>query len=421
MLVEKSEIYAGIIEAPPSKSYTHRAYAIAALAEGDSKIINPLFSGDTNATLSACKAFGIHAERSKNSIMIKGCAGKLKKPAKEIDVENSGTTLRLFTAIASLDEKATLTGDDSIKQRPMQPLLDALNSLGARCISFNEGRAPVVVEGKLKGGKAELPGTISSQFVSAVLIASPYAEKEVELRIKGALVSRPYVDITIDMMQNFGASVQNKGYENFLIENSIYKAREYKIEGDYSSASYFLALAAIKNTKITIKNLRKDSMQGDKKIVEILKDMGADVKQKSEEIIMNGAKKLEGIEVNLKDAPDLLPTIAALACKAKGETVINGVAHARFKETDRIAACAEEFRKFGAEIEEKEDGLVIKGSKNLKGAKVDAYKDHRMAMALSILALDAEGETEINDAESVKISFSEFFDILKGLGARMKK
>lgn len=417
MIIKKSGIEEGVITAPPSKSYTHRAYATAALAQGDSKIINPLFSGDTNATLNACKAFGIEAEKSGNNIMIKGCAGKLKKPEKEIDVENSGTTLRLFTAIAALDEKATLTGDESIKQRPMQPLLDALNSLGAKCISLNNGRAPVAVEGKLKGGKAELSGSISSQFVSAILIASPYAEKEVELKIKGSLVSKPYVDVTLEMMRNFGAKAENKNYGKFLIKKGVYRAKDYRIEGDYSSSSYFLALAAIKNTKIIVKNLIKESRQGDKKIVDILKEMGADVKQKSDEILVNGAKKLEGIEVNLKDAPDLLPTVAALACKASGKTVIRGVAHARFKETDRLAACANEFRKFGAEIEEREDGLVIKRSRALKGAKVDSYKDHRMAMALSILALDAEGETEIKDAESVNISFPEFFGMLKSLGA----
>lgn len=422
MIVKKSEIGEGIVTAPPSKSYTHRAYAIAGLAQGNSRIIAPLLAGDTNASLKACEAFGVKIEKNeeRKEVLIKGSAGKLKKPESEIDVENSGTTLRLFTAIASLDEKTVLTGDESIRQRPMQPLLDALNSLGATCVSLNSGRAPVVVEGKLKGGRAELPGTISSQFVSALLIASPYAEKEIELRIKGDLVSKPYVDVTIDMMRNFGAEVDNENYEKFLIKKGVYKAKDYKIEGDYSSSSYFLALAAIKNTRITVKNLRKNSKQGDRKIVEILKEMGANIRQKSEEVIADGAKKLEGIEANLNDTPDLLPTVAALACKAEGTTTIRGVAHARFKETDRISACANEFRKLGAKIEEKEDGLVIKGAEKLEGAKVDSYKDHRMAMALSILALDAEGDTEIKDAEFVNISFPEFFDMIKNLGAIIK-
>jgi len=422
MIIKKSEIEEGVITAPPSKSYTHRAYAIAALAQGNSRIIAPLLAGDTNASLKACEAFGIETEKNekRKEVLIKGSSGKLKKPEKEIDVENSGTTLRLFTAIATLDEKAVLTGDESIKQRPMQPLLDALNSLGARCISLNEGRAPVAVEGKLKGGSAELPGAISSQFVSAILIASPYAEKEVELRIKGTLVSKPYVGVTLEMMKSFGVKTGNEDYERFLIKNGAYKAREYKIEGDYSSSSYFLALAAIKNAKIRVKNLRKDSMQGDRRIVEILREMGVDIEQKGKEVTVDGAEKLEGVEVSLSDAPDLLPTVAALACKAHGKTVIKEVAHARFKETDRIAACANEFKKFGAEVEERDDGLIIKGTEKLKGVKADSYKDHRMAMALSILAIDAEGETEIKDAESVNISFPEFFGILKSLGAKMQ-
>lgn len=428
--IEKSEIKSGMeIEAPPSKSITHRAFALAMLAKGASRIINPLIAEDTLATINACEAFGAEIEgkkekhdRDKKVFTVHGTGGELKKPEREIDVKNSGTTLRLFSAIAALDEEALLTGDESIRQRPMQALINALNSLGAEARSLNKnGKAPVLVKGKLKGGRASISGAISSQFISALLIASTYAEKTTEITIKDELVSKPYVDITLRAMHDFGVKAENQDYKRFIIEPGKYKARDYVIEGDYSSASFFLALAAIKRINLKIKNLRKDSLQGDKRIIDILEKMGAKIERTKDYVLVKGEeiKELESTEISLKDNPDLLPVIAMLACFANGETVIKEAAHARFKESDRIKSCTEELAKLGAEIKELKDGVEINGKKELKGATVNSHGDHRIAMALAIAATEAEGRSEIINAESVKISFPEFFENLKRLGARI--
>ncbi|MDI6655284.1 MAG: 3-phosphoshikimate 1-carboxyvinyltransferase, partial [Candidatus Hydrothermarchaeota archaeon] len=235
------------------------------------------------------------------------------------------------------------------------------------------------------------------------------------------LKSRPYIDLTLDIMEKFGVKVENKNYREFFIKaGQKYRGREYEIEGDYSSASYFLALAAMTHSEITVKNLFKKSKQGDRKLLDILKKMGAEVTVRDREVTVKGAK-LQGIRADLGDAPDLLPAVAALACKARGKTVIKNVEHARFKESDRIAACSSELSKFGVDIEEKKDGLVIYGTGRLTGARVNStdklgMADHRMAMALAVAGLAAEGETSIENAECVEISFPDFFNILRSLG-----
>ncbi|MFQ5800169.1 MAG: 3-phosphoshikimate 1-carboxyvinyltransferase [Candidatus Hydrothermarchaeales archaeon] len=422
VIVKSSDIRDFTFAAPPSKSYTHRAYAIASLAEGTSLIKNPLRAGDTDSTLQACRAFGAGIEEKEREVTIKGTGGRLATPVEEVDVENSGTTIRLFTSIAALNGKVRLTGDESIKRRPMQPLLDALAQLGVKATSVRgNGMPPVELKGgNFTGGATKIRGDISSQFISSLLVASPYAERPVTIELTTPLKSRPYVDVTLDIMKTFGIDIGNKGYYEFAIPNGMYKAREYTVEGDYSSSSYFLTLASLCSSKTTVKNLPKQSVQGDKTILEILKKMGAQVTQEPNSVTVEGAA-LEGIEVDLGNTPDLLPTIAALASAAKGTTTIKNIAHARLKESDRVAACAKEFAKFGASIEEGKDFLVIEGAKRLKGGKVNSYGDHRMVMALAILGVCAEGETVINHAESVGISFPGFFDALKGAGARVEQ
>lgn len=418
--VRKIEGIRGSVTAPPSKSYTHRSFIIASLAEGTSKIKNCLRAGDTLATLKACRAFGVKIEENEE-ITIQGSGGKLKTPESAIDCENSGTTIRLIAGIAALDGEVTLTGDASIQRRPMQPLLDALGQLGVESCSTN-GTPPLVIKGgNFEGGEARIRGDISSQFISSLLIAAPYAKNDVRITITTQMKSKPYVDLTLDMMEKFGVKVENKSYKEFLIKaGQKYRGREYEVEGDYSSASYFLALAAMTHSEITVKNLFRDSKQGDRQLLRILKKMGAEVTEKNREVAVKGGE-LKGINVDLGNAPDLLPTVAALACKAKGKTVIKNVAHARLKESDRIAACSTELSKFGVSIEEKKDGLVVHGTGRLTGAKVNSVDklgraDHRMAMALTIAGLAAEGETTIENAECVQISYPEFFDVLKSLG-----
>ncbi len=410
----------GTVTAPPSKSYTHRAFIIASLADGDSIIESPLLAGDTLSTLNAMRAFGVEVEENDN-IAIKGSGGALVTPTGEIDCGNSGTTIRLVSSVAALDGTVTLMGDESVQSRPMQPLLRALEQLGVKTSSAS-GTAPVTIEGGgIEGGEVEIRGDVSSQFISSLLIAAPYAENDTKIRITTPLLSRPYVDMTLDIMEKFGVSVEGD-YEAFKIRaGQKYTGTNYPVEGDYSSASYFFALAALTGSEITVKNLNQNSKQADRMILKILEEMGASVSVEGFEVTVRG-NGLTGIEVDLSDAPDLLPTVAALGCKAHGETVIKNVGHARFKETDRIAAVAKEFKKFGVEIKEYKDGMSIKGAPKLKGGEVKSYKDHRMAMALAVLGACSEGTTVIDDVHCIKISFPGFFESMQnvGLGVRLK-
>ncbi|GBE55983.1 3-phosphoshikimate 1-carboxyvinyltransferase [archaeon BMS3Bbin16] len=420
--IKESNIRDFTVMAPASKSYTHRAYALALLADGRSRIHSPLRAGDTDSTLAACQALGAKISIEDRTVVIDGTGGVLETPPAEIDVGNSGTTIRLFTSIAALNGRTSLTGDESIQKRPMQPLLDALSQLGVKAVSTKDnGTPPIeVAGGKIPGGTASIRGDISSQFISSLLIAAPYARKPVEIELTTPLKSRPYVDVTLDIMKGFGLTVETDGHQSFTVPQGVYKHRDYTVEGDYSSASYFLALAAMTDSKATVENLQADTVQGDRNILNILNDMGANIVVSSDSVRVDGGD-LSGVEVDLGDTPDLLPTVAALASAAKGETVINNIEHARYKESDRVAACAREFARFGAEIEEGRDYLKVKGGGNLRGARVNSYGDHRMVMALAILGACAEGETVIGGAESVDISFPDFFNSLSQAGVEVSR
>ncbi len=412
----------GTVSAPPSKSYTHRALIVAGLANGESEIKNPLQAGDTISTMKALEAFSIGLRKYRNKVSVNGSRGILATPKAPIDCENSGTTIRLMGSVAALDGNVVLTGDASLQKRPMQPLLDALNQLGVKADSVRgNGCPPIRIQGQgIKGGTAKIRGDISSQFISSLLISAPYSKEGVAIEITTELKSRPYVDLTLEIMSDFGVEAINKGYRSIAVDGGQhYKARAYDIEGDYSSASYFLALAALTGSDITAKNLRSDSKQADSAILSILKGMGAEVEAGANKIVVIG-NSLKGIEVDLSDAPDLLPTVTALACKAEGKTVIKNVKHARYKESDRISACAMEFRKFKIDIEEAEDGLTIRGSRELAGATVESRGDHRMAMALTIAGLAAKGTTTVKDAECADISFPGFYRTVASLAGHEK-
>lgn len=403
----------GKVEAPPSKSYTHRAFILALLANGRSRIIRPLLSEDTLATLSAVEAFGAEVEREAEVVEIYGTDGKLASP-EFIDCKNSGTTLRLLMGVAALNGTVVLTGDESLCQRPIAPLAEALSKLGVRVKYLSsEGKPPVKIKGAhLRGGRVKIRGDVSSQFISSLLIISPYTQEGMEVEITSETKSKPYIDITIDMMKTFGVDVERYDYRLFKISPGSYYGRELKIEGDFSSISYFVALAAAKG-RVEISNLNKDSLQGDRRIVDIVRDMGAEVSWGRTLRVERG--ELQGISVDLGDTPDLLPTVAVLGALAQGKTEIYNVEHARFKESDRISTCAQEISKFGVKIEERRDGMVIEGAKQLRGAEVNSHRDHRIAMALSVLALCSEGKTRIRDADCVSISYPEFYSIIEKL------
>jgi 3-phosphoshikimate 1-carboxyvinyltransferase len=417
-VIEGASGIRGTVTAPPSKSYTHRAFVIASLAEGESVVENPLIAGDTLSTLNAMRAFGVNIKEGEN-VLIHGCGGVLETPKDEIDCGNSGTTIRLVSGVAALDGTVTLTGDESVRKRPMEPLLDALEQLGVKT-SSSEGTPPVTIEGSnFEGGEVSIRGDVSSQFISSLLIVAPYAKNDTKIKITTPLKSRPYLDMTLDIMEKFGVGVVSNNGNYEIKSRQKYKGIKYPVEGDYSSAAYFLALAALTGSEITVKNLNSNSKQADKMILNIIKEMGSEVTVKEKEVTVKG-NGLSGIEVDLGDAPDLLPTVAALGCRADGVTEIKNVGHARYKETDRLAACTKEFKKFGVKINDYKEGMSITGAETLKGSEVKSYGDHRMAMALSMLGACAKGETVIDGIECVSISFPEFFPVLNRVGIKVE-
>ena len=414
--VQRSHL-SGEVFAPPSKSYTHRAILITSLGPGGS-IKRPLLSADTRATISASQAFGAEIDIDED-VKIKGVADRPRTPEDVIDVLNSGTTLRFCSAVAALTEGAVLTGDASIRSRPNGPLLSSLSDLGAQAFSIrNNGKAPLVVRGRIKGGTARLDGSVSSQFLSALLISAPLAEEETRIVIQGELKSRPYAEMTLDMLAEAGIRIE-PGEQEFLVPgNQSFGLKGYTIPGDFSSASYPMAAAAVTGSEVTVKGVLP-SRQGDSAIIDILRRMGAEVswdREKGDLRVRGG--ELQAVDVDAGRTPDLVPTIAVLGALARGKTTVFNAEHVRHKETDRLHAMAVELSRMGADIKERPDGLEITGGV-LHGAKVHGHHDHRIVMALAVAGLVA-GDTEIDTAESVDVSYPGFFAQMKGLGAEVE-
>jgi len=414
--VQRSHL-SGEVFAPPSKSYTHRAILITSLGPGGS-IKRPLLSADTRATISASQAFGAEIDIDED-VKIKGVADRPRTPEDVIDVLNSGTTLRFCSAVAALTEGAVLTGDASIRSRPNGPLLSSLSDLGAQAFSIrNNGKAPLVVRGRMKGGTARLDGSVSSQFLSALLISAPLAEEETRIVIQGELKSRPYAEMTLDMLAEAGIRIE-PGEQEFLVPgNQSFGLKGYTIPGDFSSASYPMAAAAVTGSEVTVKGVLP-SRQGDSAIIDILRRMGAEVswdREKGDLRVRGG--ELQAVDVDAGRTPDLVPTIAVLGALARGKTTVFNAEHVRHKETDRLHAMAVELSRMGADIKERPDGLEITGGV-LHGAKVHGHHDHRIVMALAVAGLVA-GDTEIDTAESVDVSYPGFFAQMKGLGAEVE-
>lgn len=420
-------ILSGRIAAPPSKSYTHRVYAASLLVEDKSTIINPLRSGDTYATLRACRQFGGELiEEGENYVVLSG--GELKLPDNVIDAENSGTTLRLFTALSSLPPPGyvILTGDDSLRKRPMQPLIDALRMLGVECWSSRgNGCAPIIVKsGGLKGGETIIRGDVSSQFISALLVASTKARKDVQIRVEGEPVSKKYIDATIEVLKRFSFKVDRDGYSLFEVyPNQTGHAASFKIPGDFSSASFILAGAYLTGGRITVENLDPSLPQADSAILNILEDFDAQVNVRDDKVTVESFGPTGGDRVfDLRDSPDLVPVVAVMAAKTSGETVIKGVRHARFKESDRISSTALELMKLGVQVEVFEDGMKIKGLKKLEGGvELDAHNDHRLFMAFTMLAASTLKGCIINGLKWVKISYPNFIEDLQKINASIKE
>ncbi len=424
LLKVKPSKLAGEVKAPPSKSYTHRAFMVALLARGESKVINPLVSFDTEATIEAARTLGAEVSQEGDVWRVLGTAGELKPRADTIDARNSGTTIRLMSAIAALSPKLVrLTGDESVCARPMGPLIEALAKLGtkARCEGLR-GRPPVVVGGGLRGGEVEITGAISSQFISALLLVSPYAKEDVKITVTEELRSKPYVEITLELLDGAGARIKrSRDLMEFKIPGGqVFKAIDFKVPGDFSSASFMLAAAALAGGTVRVSNLDVQSAQGDKRIIELLREFGADVRVKGKAVEVSGGGELSGIEADCGNNPDLVPALAVLGSVAEGRTRLLNIPHLRLKETDRIHALASELRKLGAEVKERPDELRIRGVKRLKGAKLTSYGDHRMAMALAVASLVAWGETIIDGAESISVSYPSFVEDIRKLGGKVE-
>lgn len=414
----------GTVRCPSSKSYTHRAVFLAALSEGESRIYDPLISRDTLSSISTCEALAQEILYEGSSLRVIGTP--LKTPDTVIDSGNSGTTIRIAISVCSLIKSgySVLTGDSSLRTRPMGPLLSSLRSLGVDCFSTKlDGTAPIVVKGGgMKGGNVTINGSISSQFVSSLLIAAVLATNDVSIGVEGDQVSRPYILSTLATMEKFGINVKHD-YElrNFNVKSSRYTPGIFHVPSDLSSASMLVAAGIlVGKDKIQLSGLNFDLPQGDSKIFNIVEQMNGRVvvDKVGGNLLVEESEKLEGGEFNLRDSPDLLPVVSILALKAKSPVVINGISHARFKETDRVSNIATELRKLGVTVAETHDSIAIQSPVVLKNASLESFDDHRLFMALSIASLLTDHST-VNGAESVDVSYPSFLDDLTKMGANI--
>ena len=419
-LICKPSTLNGCVSIPGSKSHTIRAVAIAALAEGESRIECPLESEDTRSAFAAFRALGAEISEEPAVWRVKGIGGVPQTPQNVIDVGNSGTTMRIALGACSLLRKglAVLTGDHQIRRRPNAPLIGALNDLGAKVVSTRgDGCAPIVVEGVLRGGETSLEA-VSSQFVTALLIGAPLATGTSRIRVP-LLNERPYVAMTLDWLERQGITLEHAGLEYFKVPGGqCYRPVTGRIPADFSSATFFLAAGALPGNEVTCSGLDMHDTQGDRAVIAYLQQMGARI-EVAEKGIQVSADELKGCELDLNDTPDALPMMAALACFAHGETRLVNVPQARIKETDRIAVMCRELSKMGAHITELSDGLIIQQS-DLVGTDVEGHGDHRVVMALAIAASQSQGTTCIHGYEAAAVTYPTFVEALAGIGAQVQ-
>jgi len=416
VLIEPSKVK-GEVVAPPSKSYTIRGLMCAALARGVSEIVHPLTSEDTDAAARVLRQVGVEIEPGEDVWRVHG--GVFRTPKDELHCGDSAATMRFMTAICSLvPGESRLVAGQSLAKRPVKTLVDALRQVGVSVACSGDVPPVTVKGGRLRGGTAELPGDISSQFVSALLLIAPFAEQGMTIRLTTPLESKPYVLMTLECLKNFGIEVNaSEDLTKFIVRTQSYKPTRYKVEGDWSSASYFLALGAVSDG-VKIANLNSDSLQGDKRLLDFLRDMGASVNASGNSVVVKKSK-LKAIRADLSDCIDLLPTVAVLAAVADGVSELTGIARARIKESNRVTAVREGLEKMGIKTAEERDKLVISGGEP-HGATIDSKNDHRIAMAFSIPGM-LVGNTTIAGAECVNKTFPQFWDILESIGGRIKR
>ena len=416
------EIIPGIINkcevsVPGSKSYTHRLLIASALSDGICTLSNCLRSEDTLLTLETLRKMGVKIDDLKTEIRVYGTKGFLKACHEPLFLGNSGTSMRLLTGVAALGKgEYTLTGTSRMYERPIEDLLNGLKKLGVAAGSLNnDGCPPVeVIGGKIRGGRGSLKCGLSSQFLSSVLLIAPYTEEGVEIKVIEGPVSKPYIDMTIEIMAKSGVEVRRDGYSRFSVEGrGCYSAGNHYVEPDCSQAGYFWAAAAVTGAEIKVRGITKESHQGDLRLTGLLERMGCEIVFEKDGISVKGGS-LSGIEADMSDMPDMVPTLAVTASFAKGITVIKNVAHLKEKESDRLSAVVNELSKTGIEAKCTGTDLIIKGGVH-RSAEIDTYNDHRIAMSFAIAGLRVPG-IFIKDEKCVEKSFPDFWKVLDTLG-----
>ncbi|MCP4104377.1 MAG: 3-phosphoshikimate 1-carboxyvinyltransferase [Desulfobacteraceae bacterium] len=421
--IKPSKITNSEVTVPGSKSYTHRILIATALSDGICTIENSLKSEDTLLTLSALQHMGVRTNLEDDKLTVHGTKGFLSSCNYPVYLGNSGTSMRLLAAVASLGNgKITLNGTERMHERPIQDLLDSMNQMGIPAISVNNNGCPPieVTGGRVKGGTVDLRCKISSQFLSGLLLIAPYTKESLEINVTEGPVSKPYIDMTADVMSRMGVEVIRDGYEHFKVRgNQEYKAGSYTVEPDCSNAGYFWAAAAVTGSSVKVKGITKDSQQGDVRLTELFEQMGCKVFQDTDGLVVSGATEdglpvLSAIETDMADMPDMVPTLAVVAAFAKGTTVIKNVEHLKAKESNRLEAVATELSKMGIEAECTDTGLIIKGG-TPHGAEIDTYDDHRIAMCFSVAGLVVPN-VFIKDEKCVEKSFPNYWEVFGELG-----
>lgn len=405
----------GTVRPPGSKSLTNRALVVSALARGDSTLRGVLHSDDTRVMQDSLERLGIGARSDGDDLQITGCGGRIPNETAELWLENSGTSIRFLTALCALgDGHYRLDGNARMRERPIVPLIDALRdcNVDAEC-ELGTGCPPVIVRASgLPAGPIRVSGNLSSQYLSALLMAAPCSKGEITIQIDGPLVSRPYVDMTVAVMRAFGASVEEPETDRFCTIGTGYQGTDYTIEPDASAASYFMAVAAVTGGDVTVSGLSRDSLQGDLEFADVLERMGCRVTWSADSVRVAGAP-LHGIDVDMNSISDTAQTLAAIAPFADGPTRIRNVEHMRHKETDRILALVTELQRLGLRAEEHDDGLTIYPGR-MQPAVIETYDDHRMAMSFAVLGLRHPG-VQIADPGCVSKTYPHFFDDLERL------
>lgn len=421
LIVRKSRLK-GSVAIPGSKSHTIRAVAIASLAGGQSLIHDPLDSSDTQVAVACYRALGAVIDTSSPKLWkVTGANGKITPPKEIIDVGNSGTTLRIAMGSAALTpsgQTITFTGDEQIQTRPVGPLIDSLNDLGAKCVSLkNNGKVPIEISGKLAGGRTAIAAA-TSQYLSSLLLCAPLASEDT--RIDVTLLNEPgYVQMTLDWLDEQQIEYENQQMQTFKIKgNQSYKAFEAAVAADFSSATFFLCAAVLAGDEVTLLGLDFADSQPDKAVVDYLKAMGADIILEPNSVTVK-AGPLKGTDIDMNKTPDALPAMAVTAAFAEGTTRLLNVPQARNKETDRIKCMAEELKKMDVNVEELPDGLIIRGGKPMP-AELHGWADHRIVMALSLAGLSMDDECSIDTAEAISVTFPDYVELMRSIGANIE-